>query len=163
MITLVVVTLLLYRGAQYNTGHFPFGSSKAPFASYAVAQLLGDGAYNQGVETFFLLAQMAVIFGFAIIVVYSKHLHIAIAPLNVTTKRLPDGLGPLLPVGRREGHADRLLRCGEPERGHRRSAGARSRTSPGRDTSTSRPAPSAGGASPSARRGTPESRCRRSS
>src|SRR6476619_5379373 len=98
MIALVIVTLLLYRGAQYNTGHFPFGSSKAPFASYAVAQLLGDGAYNQGLETFFLLAQMAVIFGFAIIVVYSKHLHIAIAPLNVTTKRLPDALGALLPT-----------------------------------------------------------------
>ena len=98
MITLVIVTLLLYRGAQYNTGHFPYGTSKAPFASYAVAQLLGDGAYNQGIETFFLLAQMAVVFGFAIIVVYSKHLHIAIAPLNVTTKRLPDGLGALLPA-----------------------------------------------------------------
>src|SRR6478735_2276564 len=95
---LVNVTLLLYRGAQYNTGHFPFGTSKAPFASYAVAQLLGDGAYNQGLETFFLLAQMAVIFGFTIIVVYSKHLHIAIAPLNVTTKRLPEALGALLPA-----------------------------------------------------------------
>ena len=103
MITLVVVTLLLYRGAQYNTGHFPFGSSKAPFASYAVAQLLGDGAYNQGLETFFLLAQMAVIFGFAIIVVYSKHLHIAIAPLNVTTKRLPEALGALLPAADEKG------------------------------------------------------------
>jgi Fe-S oxidoreductase len=103
MITLVVVTLLLYRGAQYNTGHFPWGRSKAPFASYVVSRLLGDGAYNQGVETFFLLAQMAVIFGFTIIVVYSKHLHIALAPLNVTTKRLPDALGPLLPVADAEG------------------------------------------------------------
>jgi len=103
MIALVIVTLLLYRGAQYNTGHFPFGSSKAPFASYAVAQLLGDGAYNQGLETFFLLAQMAVIFGFAIIVVYSKHLHIAIAPLNVTTKRLPEALGALLPTADEKG------------------------------------------------------------
>ena len=103
MIALVIVTLLLYRGAQYNTGHFPFGTSKAPFASYAVAQLLGDGAYNQGLETFFLLAQMAVIFGFAIIVVYSKHLHIAIAPLNVTTKRLPEALGALLPTADEKG------------------------------------------------------------
>jgi len=98
MSTLVIVTLLLYRGAQYNTGHFPWGRSKAPFASYLVSRALGDGAYNQGVETFFLLAQMAVIFAFTIIVLYSKHLHIALAPLNVTTKRLPDGLGPLLPV-----------------------------------------------------------------
>ncbi|MDQ6850110.1 MAG: (Fe-S)-binding protein [Actinomycetota bacterium] len=98
MIFLVVISLLLYRGAQYNTGHFPWGKSRAPFASYAVSKLLGDGAYNQGIETFFLLAQMAVIFGFTIIVVYSKHLHIATAPLNVLTKREPDGLGPLLPV-----------------------------------------------------------------
>jgi Fe-S oxidoreductase len=98
MISLVVITLLLYRGAQYNTGHFPWGRSKWPFASYLVAKALGSGAYNQGVETFFLLAQMAVIFGFTIIVTYSKHLHIATAPLNVLTKREPDGLGPLLPV-----------------------------------------------------------------
>ena len=103
MIALVIITLLLYRGAQYNTGHFPYGTSKAPFASYAVAQLLGDGAYNQGLETFFLLAQMAVIFAFAIIVVYSKHLHIAIAPLNVTTKRLPEALGALLPAADEKG------------------------------------------------------------
>jgi Fe-S oxidoreductase len=103
MITLVIVTLLLYRGAQYNTGHFPFGRSKWPFASYLVAKALGDGAYNQGVETFFLLAQMAVIFGFTIIVTYSKHLHIATAPLNVLTKREPDALGPLLPVADDEG------------------------------------------------------------
>jgi Fe-S oxidoreductase len=103
LITLVIVTLLLYRGAQYNTGHFPWGRSKAPFASYLVSRALGDGAYNQGVETFFLLAQMAVVFGFTIIVVHSKHLHIATAPLNVTTKRLPDGLGPLLPVLDTEG------------------------------------------------------------
>jgi len=98
MIFLVIATLLLYRGAQYNTGHFPWGKSKAPFASYLVSRALGDGAYNQGVETFFLIAQMAVVFGFLILVLHSKHLHIFIAPLNVLTKREPDGLGALLPV-----------------------------------------------------------------
>src|SRR5205085_1035590 len=98
MISLVVITLLLYRGAQYNTGHFPYGHSKWAFASYLVAKALGTGAYNQGVETFFLVAQMAVIFSFTIIVTYSKHLHIATAPLNVLTKREPSALGPLLPV-----------------------------------------------------------------
>ena len=98
MIALVVITLLVYRGAQYNTGHFPFGRSKAPFASWLVAKALGDGSYNQAIETFFLLAQMAVIFGFTILVTYSKHLHIATAPLNVLTKREPDALGALLPV-----------------------------------------------------------------
>jgi Fe-S oxidoreductase len=103
MISLVILTLLLYRGAQWNTGHFPFGRSKWPFASYLIAKALGSGAYNQGLETFFLLAQMAVVFGFAIIVTYSKHLHIATAPLNVLTKREPDALGPLLPVADDEG------------------------------------------------------------
>src|SRR4051795_3042514 len=104
MISLVVLTLLVYRGAQYNTGHFPFGKSKWPFASYLVAKALGNGAYNQGIETFFLLAQMAVIFGFAIIVTYSKHLHIATAPINVAAKRQPNGaLGALLPVTDDEG------------------------------------------------------------
>jgi Fe-S oxidoreductase len=98
MIALVVITLLLYRGAQYNTGHFPYGRSGWPFASWLIAHALGSGAYNQGLETFFLLAQMAVVFGFTILVVYSKHLHIATAPLNVLTKREPDGLRELLPV-----------------------------------------------------------------
>ncbi|MGH3443292.1 MAG: (Fe-S)-binding protein, partial [Nitriliruptorales bacterium] len=31
-------------------------------------------------------------------VLHSKHLHIGLAPLNVSAKRLPDGLGPLLPM-----------------------------------------------------------------
>ena len=35
---------------------------------------------------------------FLLIVLHSKHLHIFLAPINVTFKRLPDGLGPLLPV-----------------------------------------------------------------
>jgi Fe-S oxidoreductase len=105
MIFFVVATLLLYRGAQYNTGHFPFGRSKAPFASWAVAKLLGDGAYNQGLETFFLLAQMAVIFGFTILVVHSKHLHIGTAPINVYFKRMPAALGALQPVTDAEGKA----------------------------------------------------------
>jgi Fe-S oxidoreductase len=105
MIALVVITLLLYRGAQFNTGHFPFGRSGWPFASWLVGHALGTGAYNQGLETFFLLAQMAVIFGFTILVVYSKHLHIATAPLNVLTKREPDGLRELLPVTDDDGAA----------------------------------------------------------
>jgi Fe-S oxidoreductase len=35
---------------------------------------------------------------FLLIVLHSKHLHIFLAPVNVTFKRLPDGLGPLLPM-----------------------------------------------------------------
>jgi Fe-S oxidoreductase len=100
MIFLVMVTLLLYRGAQVNTGAFPYGHSGAAFASWTVAKLLaplGTGA-NEVIETTFILGQIIVIAAFAVIVVYSKHLHIALAPVNVATKRLPDGLGALLPI-----------------------------------------------------------------
>ena len=100
MISLVIITLLIYRGAQVNTGVFPFGQSPWAFASWTVGKALhplGQDA-NDVVETVFLLGNVAVILGFLVIVVYSKHLHIALAPLNVGAKRLPDGLGPLLPV-----------------------------------------------------------------
>jgi Fe-S oxidoreductase len=100
MITGVILTLLLYRGAQLNSGVFPFGRSKWAFASYAVSKLfsgLSTGA-NEAIETVFLLGNVAVILGFLVLVVYSKHLHIALAPINVATKRLPRALGPLLPM-----------------------------------------------------------------
>jgi len=98
MITLVIVTLLGLRGAQMNADEFPFGHSKWAFASYGVAKLFGEGDYNKGLATFFLLAQVAVVMTFLIIVTYSKHLHIGTAPINVYFKRLPKALGPLLPV-----------------------------------------------------------------
>ncbi len=100
MITAVIVTLLLYRGAQSATGHFPYGGSRWPFASWLVGKALHPlGTTVNGVlETTFILAQIAVIMGFLVFVLYSKHLHIGIAPLNVSTKRLPDALGPLLPM-----------------------------------------------------------------
>jgi len=37
MITTVIVTLLVYRGAQVNTGVFPFGETRWAFASYGSA------------------------------------------------------------------------------------------------------------------------------
>jgi Fe-S oxidoreductase len=100
MISLVIVTLLLYRAAQVNTGVFPFGQSPWAFASWGIAKALrplGESA-NEAIETVFLLGNVAVILAFLVIVVYSKHLHIALAPVNVATKRVPDGLGALLPV-----------------------------------------------------------------
>jgi Fe-S oxidoreductase len=100
MIFGVIVTLLLYRGAQINTGYFPFGRSKWAFASYAVGKALhplGSTA-NDVIETVFILGQIGVLLAFLVIVTYSKHLHIGTAPLNVTTKRLPKALGALLPM-----------------------------------------------------------------
>ncbi|WP_375492223.1 (Fe-S)-binding protein [uncultured Jatrophihabitans sp.] len=104
-IAAVVVTLLMYRGAQSASGHFPYGHSKWPFASYLIGKALPSGAYLTGFETFWILAQMAVIFSFTVLVVYSKHLHIGTAPLNVLTKREPDALRALLPVSDAEGKA----------------------------------------------------------
>ncbi|HKV21241.1 MAG TPA: heterodisulfide reductase-related iron-sulfur binding cluster, partial [Mycobacterium sp.] len=53
---------------------------------------------NEWIETLALIGHIAVMLIFLLIVLHSKHLHIGLAPLNVTFKRLPNGLGPLLPV-----------------------------------------------------------------
>jgi Fe-S oxidoreductase len=97
-IFLVVATLLLYRGAQINTGDFPY--PRGAFASQLVGHWLhplGRGA-NSAIETTFVLLQLAVILGFLIFVTYSKHLHIVVAPVNVLFSRRPNGLGPLQPM-----------------------------------------------------------------
>ena len=98
MIFLVIATLLLYRGAQVNTGVFPY--AHGAFASQAVGHWLAPLGYgvNSVLEVVFLLAQLAVVLAFAVIVVYSKHLHIALAPLNVLFSRRPDALGALEPM-----------------------------------------------------------------
>ena len=98
MIFLVIATLLLYRGAQINTGVFPY--EHGAFASQIVGHWLhplGTGV-NSVLEVVFLLGQIAVVMAFAVIVVYSKHLHIALAPLNVLFSRRPNALGPLEPM-----------------------------------------------------------------
>src|SRR3984893_11132162 len=98
MIFLVIATLLLYRGAQINTGVFPY--AHGAFASQIVGQALaplGTGV-NSVLEAVFILAQIGVIMAFAVIVVYSKHLHIALAPLNIMFSRRPNALGPLEPM-----------------------------------------------------------------
>ena len=97
MIASVIVTLLLYRAAQVNTGHFPYGQSKWAFASHLVAtwlRPLGVGV-NSVLEAVFLLLNVAVISGFIVFVSYSKHLHIFLAPINVGVSRRPRALGGL--------------------------------------------------------------------
>ncbi|MCW2584693.1 MAG: hypothetical protein JWN55_209 [Frankiales bacterium] len=105
MISLVAITLFGYRGPQINTGVFPFQEHAGwAFTSWLVAKALHPLGHdvNMVLETFFILAQIAVIFGFLVLVMYSKHLHIFLAPLNVSTKRDPDpdkpSLGALLPM-----------------------------------------------------------------
>ena len=98
MIFLVIATLLLYRGAQINTGVFPY--AHGAFASQIVGHWLAPLGYgvNSVLEAVFLLAQIGVVMAFAVIVVYSKHLHIALAPLNVLFSRRPNALGALEPM-----------------------------------------------------------------
>ena len=103
LISMVAVTLFFYRGPQINTGVFPYADHPGwTFTSYGVAKLLAPlGLHaNEVLETVFILGQIAVIFGFLVLVVYSKHLHIFLAPINVSTKRDPDGvaLGALMPM-----------------------------------------------------------------
>ena len=98
MIFNVVWTLFLYRGAQINTGVFPFKSGA--FASEWTASLLaplGEGA-NEWLETIGIWLQIGVVLVFLLIVLHSKHLHIGAAPINVYTSRRPNALGPLLPI-----------------------------------------------------------------
>ncbi|MGH3501271.1 MAG: heterodisulfide reductase-related iron-sulfur binding cluster [Nocardioidaceae bacterium] len=98
LIFLVIATLLIYRGAQVNTGVFPY-TSGAFFSEAVGAALAPLGlAVNAGLETAFILTNIAVICGFLVFVVYSKHLHIALAPLNVAFSRRPKALGELLPM-----------------------------------------------------------------
>ena len=98
MIFLVIFSFAIFRGASANTGTLPYGNGA--FFSHAMGALmhpLGLNA-NELIETVALLAHIAVALIFLLIVLHSKHLHIFLAPINVTFKRLPDGLGPLLPM-----------------------------------------------------------------
>jgi Fe-S oxidoreductase len=98
MIFNVIWTYALVRGSAVNTGNLPYGNG-AFFSHFMgwVLSPLGHTA-NEWIETVALLLHIAVMLIFLLIVLHSKHLHIGLAPLNVTFKRLPNALGPLLPV-----------------------------------------------------------------
>lgn len=99
MIFNVVWTYCLLRGAAVNNlgADFPYG--KGAFLSHALGTLMRPlGGANAYIETAALLAHIGVMLAFLIIVLHSKHLHIFLAPINVTFKRLPDALGDLLPM-----------------------------------------------------------------
>ena len=78
---------------------FPYRHGWA-FASWAVAQALHPLGYgvNSVLEAAFILIQLGVVLSFLVVVAYSKHLHIFLAPLNVMFSRRPDALGPLEPM-----------------------------------------------------------------
>jgi Fe-S oxidoreductase len=98
MIFNVMWTLLLYRGAQINTGHFPY--RHGAFASEIAAKILHPLGHtaNDVLETVGILASLGVVLAFLVLVVHSKHLHIFLAPFNIFFSRRPRALGALLPV-----------------------------------------------------------------
>jgi Fe-S oxidoreductase len=96
----VIITLLLYRGAQTNVStngvpDFPY--SHWAFASHAVGYLLHPLGVttNQALSTIFVDLNVIVIVGFLVFLLYSKHLHIVMAPINVVFSRQPRALGAL--------------------------------------------------------------------
>lgn len=95
LIGAVMVTLLLYRAAQTNTGDFPYGWWA--FASHGLGRALAPLGVqaNRTLTTAFVDLNLAVIAGFLALVTYSKHLHIFLAPLNVAFSRQPRALGAL--------------------------------------------------------------------
>jgi hypothetical protein len=53
---------------------------------------------NEVLEHVFVVGSLAVVLAFLVIVVYSKHLHIGLAPFNVAFSRRPRALGAVLPI-----------------------------------------------------------------
>ncbi|MEZ0358514.1 heterodisulfide reductase-related iron-sulfur binding cluster [Mycobacterium sp. SA01] len=100
MIFLVILTYAFFRGASVNAlgEAFPYGWGA--FFSHGMAAALAPLGHtaNVWIETIALMGHIGVMLAFLLIVLHSKHLHIGLAPINVTFKRLPNGLGPLLPV-----------------------------------------------------------------
>ena len=103
LIFLVIFTMFGIRAAQLNTGVSPWQDTPgAIFFSNVLSMItepLGE-TVNERIEDVMVIGQIAVVFGFLVMVTYSKHLHIFIAPINVLTKRNPEGtaLGGLMPM-----------------------------------------------------------------
>ncbi|SCX22291.1 Fe-S oxidoreductase [Mycolicibacterium fluoranthenivorans] len=100
MIFLVILTYAIFRGAAVNVLGEDFPYQFGAFFSDGMAALLAPLGHtaNAWIETIALMGHIGVMLVFLLIVLHSKHLHIGLAPINVTFKRLPDGLGPLLPM-----------------------------------------------------------------
>ncbi len=95
LIFLVILTMFGIRAAQLNTGVSPWQENRgAIFFSNLLArglEPLGE-TVNERIEDVMVIGQIAVVFGFLVMVTYSKHLHIFLAPINVLTKRNPEGV-----------------------------------------------------------------------
>ena len=98
MIFNVVWTLFAFRGVSSAAGNLPY--TGGAYVSIGVGQLFAGLSPTTlfVLETVFLLLHIGVGLSFLVIVLYSKHLHIFVAPVNVSAKRYPKALGPLQPI-----------------------------------------------------------------
>jgi Fe-S oxidoreductase len=98
MIFNVLWTLFFFRAAASALGVFPYTSGA--WASIGLGKLFEGLPHGvlEVLESVGLLLHIGVMLVFLVIVAYSKHLHIFLAPINVSAKRLPKALGPLLPM-----------------------------------------------------------------
>lgn len=158
MIFNVIWTYALVRGAAADVGNLPYGNGAffSHFMGWVLSPLGHD--VNEWVETIALLAHIAVMLVFLLIVLHSSTCTSAWPPSTSPSSGCPTASVRCCRWSTRASRSTSRI----PPR-TRSWAAARSRTSPGRAISTSRPAPSAVAASRSARRGTPVSRCHPSS
>jgi Fe-S oxidoreductase len=98
MIFNVLWSMFLFRGAAVNAGDFPYQSGA--FVSRAAGSLLHGLGHDTNIvlEHVGLLIHIGVMLSFLVLVVYSKHLHIFVAPLNVLFGRRPMALGAMVPI-----------------------------------------------------------------
>ena len=100
MIFLVILTFAIFRGAAVNnlaTTSRTAAARSSPTAWRSCCIRWATPPTTSSRRSA-LLGHIGVMLAFLLIVLHSKHLHIGLAPVNVTFKRLPDGLGPLLPM-----------------------------------------------------------------
>jgi Fe-S oxidoreductase len=101
MIFMVMVTNIVYRGAQTQLtrpgGGNDFPYSHFAFLSWAAGDLFSGASHGvlHALLDIGILGQILSVMTFLVIVMYSKHLHVFVAPLNVSFSRRPKALGPL--------------------------------------------------------------------
>ncbi|HEX3827175.1 MAG TPA: (Fe-S)-binding protein [Sporichthyaceae bacterium] len=99
MIFNVIWTMFFFRGASWANGNLPY--DRSAYFSRLVGKAfdhIDSDRKLEWLETIGLWMHLGVMLTFLVIVLYSKHMHIFVAPLNVAFARKPDALGPLLPM-----------------------------------------------------------------
>jgi len=95
MIFGVTYSLLILRGARYALGTSPY-----PDAAF-LSKLFGNAFEGlspftlEVLDTVGVVAHLGIVFGFLVLLLHSKHLHIATSPFNVLFARQPKALGKL--------------------------------------------------------------------